>query len=217
MRSPMTTAIIQATTLHAISNILAQLITAYRSRNGSITDSQSLSAPSRSIIDLPQLVRFVIFALLTAPMNYKFQQLLEYAFPGGGDKPRRRSFRYRADQSYKRQDDLEGQGEKRHTSPRRLHWGNVFAKWFLDCLSLGTALNTTAFLIIMGILKGQPASQIGSNLRTELAPIVLAGYRVWPIASIISFTLVPLERRITWLSLVGLLWGVYMSIVAARV
>lgn len=40
---------------------------------------------------------------------------------------------------------------------------------------------------------------------------------MWPVASFISFTCVPLERRIAWLSLVGLLWGVYMSLVAERV
>ncbi|KAL1890602.1 hypothetical protein Sste5346_008118 [Sporothrix stenoceras] len=208
MRSPMTTAVVQSSILHAISNVVAQLITAYQSRG------EPEKAHSTSLIDIAQLARFVIFALLTAPMNYKFQQLLEYAFPGHGNRPARE---HRYTPGRKRTDDLERQDEKRRPSPHHLHWGNVFAKWFLDCLSLGTVLNTTAFLIIMGVLKGQSASQIEANLRNELARIVVTGYRVWPIASIVSFTLVPLERRITWLSLVGLLWGVYMSIVAARV
>lgn len=214
----MTTAIVQATTLHAISNVLAQLISAYR--GGKSAHGHDRSTSLLAIIDVAQLARFVIFALLTAPMNYKFQQLLEYAFPGVENGPapiRRRSLRHRA--GHRRHDDLERQVEKRSPASRRprLHWGNVLAKWFLDCLSLGTVLNTTAFLVIMGVLKGQSAHQVAANLRTQLAPIVLAGYRVWPAASLVSFTLVPLERRIAWLSLVGLLWGVYMSIVAERV
>ncbi len=46
---------------------------------------------------------------------------------------------------------------------------------------------------------------------------MVAGYKVWPIASIISFTCVPVERRIVFASFVGLLWGVYISLLAARV
>jgi hypothetical protein len=216
MRSPMTTAVFQSTILHAISNVLAQLITAYRGTNRrDHRRGNGHAASLLAIVDAAQLARFVIFALLTSPMNYKFQQLLEYAFPGSGSANRQTAQRRT---SHKRQDDLEKQDKKLRASSRpRLHWGNVVAKWFLDCWSLGTVLNTAAFLVIMGVLKGQPAHQIAANLRTELAPIVVTGYRVWPIASIVSFTLVPLERRITWLSLVGLLWGVYMSIVAARV
>ena len=40
-------------------------------------------------------------------------------------------------------------------------------------------------------------------------------YKIWPVASIISFSFVPAEKRIVFLSIVGLAWGVYMSLVAA--
>ncbi|OAA57465.1 Mpv17/PMP22 [Niveomyces insectorum RCEF 264] len=99
----------------------------------------------------------------------------------------------------------------------QIDWPNTLAKWFLDCMSLGMFLNKAAFIIIMGLLKGQTTAQIRADLEEELVPIILTGYWVWPVASLISFTCVPLERRIAWLSLVGLLWGVYMSLVAERV
>ncbi|CAK7203578.1 hypothetical protein SEUCBS139899_006313 [Sporothrix eucalyptigena] len=211
MRSHMTAAVVQATTLGAASNILAQFISAYRGSSGS--DGHHRSASPIAFIDMPQLLRFVIFALLTAPMNYKFQQLLEYAFPAHGNGRRMVQFRHRH-----RDIDLERlEKEREKNSPPRFDWKNTMAKWFLDCISLGTFINTAAFLIIMGVLKGQSVGQIGVNLRNELAPIIFAGYRVWPFASFISFTCLPLERRIAWLSLVGLLWGVYMSTVAERV
>jgi len=50
----------------------------------------------------------------------------------------------------------------------------------------------------------------------DTVPIIVAGYKIWPIASIISFSLVPVEKRIVFLSGVGLCWGIYMSLVAAR-
>ena len=47
-------------------------------------------------------------------------------------------------------------------------------------------------------------------------PIIVAGYKMWPIASVVNFTLIPVERRIVFLSAVGWVWGVYLSLVAAR-
>lgn len=236
MRSQMTAAVFQATSLGAASNVLGQLVSAYRG-------GRAIS------LDIPQLARFLAFALLTAPMNYKFQQLLEHAFPAHGNaRARRRPGRFRrpagvgpeGDRSYKRDDiDLDnlekgaaptaswrpsstiGSGSTSSSSSSlpqpRLNWWNTMAKWFLDCISLGTFINTVAFLVIMGVLKGQSAGQVASTLRKQLAPLIFAGYRVWPIASFISFTCVPLEHRIAWLSTVGLLWGVYMSLVAESV
>ena len=51
----------------------------------------------------------------------------------------------------------------------------------------------------------------------ETVPVIVNGYKIWPIASIISFSFIPVERRIVFLSFIGLCWGVYMSLVAARV
>lgn len=52
--------------------------------------------------------------------------------------------------------------------------------------------------------------------RKDTIPIIVDGYKIWPIASVISFSLIPVEKRIVFLSAVGLFWGIYMSLVAAR-
>lgn len=46
---------------------------------------------------------------------------------------------------------------------------------------------------------------------------MVTGYKVWPIASIVSFSFVPVEKRLVFLSFVGFLWGIYMSLTAARI
>lgn len=114
---------------------------------------------------------------------------------------------------------------------------NTLAKWFIDCITAGAIMNTVAFLVVMGISKGQPAIQIASNIKTvrvqpldcsmptttdtistqETIPIIIAGYKIWPVASIVSFSFIPVHRRMVFLSFIGLLWGIYMSLVAARV
>lgn len=89
-------------------------------------------------------------------------------------------------------------------------------KWFIDCMTIGALFNTVMFLVLIGVLKGQARETVAKNIRTETIPIILNSYKVWPIASIISFSCIPAEKRIVFLSCVGLLWGIYMSLIAAN-
>jgi hypothetical protein len=77
-------------------------------------------------------------------------------------------------------------------------------------------VNTAAFLLIISVLKGMDVTTIRQRLRDETFPIIFTGYRVWPIASIISFTFFTWERRIVFFSCVGFFWGIYKSLISAR-
>lgn len=96
------------------------------------------------------------------------------------------------------------------------NWFNIFRKWFTDCITFGALFNTTAFLLLMGIMKGKSVAQIGTDLRTEMWPIIWDSYKVWPVANFFSTTYIPVERRIVFLSFCGLIWNIYLSLVAAR-
>ncbi|KAI0444726.1 hypothetical protein F4803DRAFT_511029 [Xylaria telfairii] len=203
MPSPIAKATLASASLSSASNVLAQILEAYR-------DERPF------VFDAGMFLRFVTVALLTAPPNYLWQQLLERTFPAyerrrpgsGSDSPR----------------DLEKQlaAEKPEAGagpePKpRLNLRNTFTKWFIDCITLGAIFNTVAFFVLMGVLKRQPVAIIAHNVRTETIPVIVAGYKIWPFASIISFSFIPVERRIVFLSFTGLLWGIYMSLVASRV
>ncbi|TGJ76292.1 hypothetical protein E0Z10_g10901 [Xylaria hypoxylon] len=203
MPSPMMKATLASTALSSVSNILAQILEAYR-------------AGRPFSFDIAVFLRFVTVTFLTAPPNYMWQQLLERTFPAyerkrpsaGSDSPR----------------DLEKQvteappeaGAGPEPKPK-LNLKNTFAKWFIDCITLGAIFNTVAFFVLMGMLKRQPVAVIGHNVRTQTIPLILAGFRIWPLASIISFSFIPVERRIVFLNFVGLIWGIYMSLVASSI
>ncbi|KAB2578589.1 Mpv17/PMP22 [Lasiodiplodia theobromae] len=206
MPSPMVNATLQAATLSSISNILAQVIDAYRG--------------GRPLAFNPiEFLRFVILTLITAPPNYVWQQFLERTFPAypgpAGLGHAHRSPRVSSDGDVEKRGD-EGLLHVEEEKPK-LNLKNTITKWFVDCITMGAIMNTVAFLVIMGLMKGQSSAQIGGNIRTETIPIIVAGYKIWPIASIISFSFIPVERRIVFLSAIGLCWGIYMSLVAARV
>ncbi|KAM0435894.1 hypothetical protein ACHAPT_002786 [Fusarium lateritium] len=209
MPSPIVTATLQAAALSTASNVLAQLIEA-RQQNRAVT------------LDLLPLLRFVTLTLITAPPNYHWQQFLERTFPAyPSGRPQERIGDIEMTPAEDAPELKEGYEERmaeinRDREPK-FSMKNTLTKWFVDCISAGAIMNTVAFLIIMGVLKGQASSQIWSNIKTETIPIIVAGYKIWPIASIISFSFIPVHRRIVFLSFIGLLWGIYMSLVASRV
>ena len=45
---------------------------------------------------------------------------------------------------------------------------------------------------------------------------MLAGYKLWPLVSILNFTVIPVEKRTLVGSLVGLGWGIFLAIKASR-
>ncbi|RDA89598.1 hypothetical protein CP533_6231 [Ophiocordyceps camponoti-saundersi (nom. inval.)] len=196
MPSPILITTLQAAGLSMASNLCAQFLEAYQNQHAFVLDPSQLS-------------RFLALTLVTTPPNYLWQQFLERSFPS---HPR---------VSVIASDDIELKAAEEATPApapiRPLSIRNTATKWFVDCITLGALGNTVAFLLLMGLLKGQPAVHIWHNIRSETIPIIVAGYKIWPLASVISFSFVPVHRRVVFLSFVGLLWGIYMSLVAARV
>ncbi|KAK5074321.1 hypothetical protein LTS08_005275 [Lithohypha guttulata] len=181
------------------------------------------------MFDVKEFLRFVVISFITAPPNFKWQQLLERSVDLNFTEDTGAKVSPRAFPAYERDRSPplpltrpaeEGEEDEKHDTtprPRKLNIKNTLTKWFIDCITMGALLNTVAFILLIGVLKGQAKEQIAQNIRTETFPIIFNSYKIWPIASIISFSFVPAEKRIVFLSCVGLLWGVYMSLIAASI
>ena len=46
----------------------------------------------------------------------------------------------------------------------------------------------------------------------DTLPLMLAGYKLWPLVSLLSFTVIPPEKRVIFGSLIGVGWGVFLSL-----
>lgn len=141
-------------------------------------------------MDLLQLGRFVLLSVLTAPPNYQWQILLERWYPGyARTSP--------ASDNFKDGNDIEmgpaPQAEATSGKPK-LNMRNTLIKWFLDCITVGALLNVVAFLVLMGLMKGQGMGEIGQNLRA------VSAITCWTIFGVNSrrcdrFMLIPYHRR----------------------
>lgn len=116
-------------------------------------------------LDWVQFARFVVLSILTTPPNYQWQQILERLFPAYPHKAPI-SAGVTKDHDIEKDGGLPVGGSSQVESKPKLNLRNTFTKWFVDCITLGAILNTAAFLIGMGLMKGQSYAQIGESLRT---------------------------------------------------
>ncbi|KAF2772647.1 hypothetical protein EJ03DRAFT_189473 [Teratosphaeria nubilosa] len=225
MDAPIVKAAVQAATLSAISNILGQLITCYQS-----------NTPVH--INTTHLTHFVLFSLLSTPPNYLWQAWLEAQFPGYTPSLPPAAKEQLLDEAVTSSSSATSAGDTRQraaateqekstgtinkdslaTQPSetksKLHVANTAAKFALD-QTLGAGVNTLLFIAGIALLRGQSWQAVQEQVRAKFWPMIFAGQKLWPAVSVLSFTVVPVERRTLFGSVVGLFWGVYLSLVSA--
>ncbi|KAK0613108.1 hypothetical protein B0T17DRAFT_398337 [Bombardia bombarda] len=238
--SPVVTATIQAAIIGAVSNILAQAISAQK------YDVRSKQSPVRKkrgatpfTIDWVPVVQFLIYGAISTPPNFMWQEFLESTFPASHPAPTSSAIASAAagDEKALDRSALEG----RLVEPK-LNKANTFIKTVLD-QTLGSAVNTIAFIVFMHAVRaGMEHRDVGSagswafltsgdtirydairwvvvweRARAEVWGIMRASWAFWPFVSLLNFGLLKtVAARNLAASLAGVAWGVYMSLVAAR-
>ena len=95
---------------------------------------------------------------------------------------------------------------------------NVLIKFVLD-QTFGAVLNNLMFLVFMGYINAPPTDKPGdawnaiiSEVNDKFYSIMLDGYKFWPAVSLVSFLWVPVDKRVVFGCSVGVLWGIYLSL-----
>jgi hypothetical protein len=150
---PIVTSCLIALGIDCCSNIIAQRLKAY-----------SNGVPF--VFDRVLFIQFAIMGTIGGPINFYWQNWLERTFPGWKMVKQKRDFTIQ--DTEEKEVFLRGDGVERmyEEEVRVRHWWNIFRKWFTDCITMGALLNTTLFLVVMGVLKGKAWAQIGTDLRT---------------------------------------------------
>jgi protein Mpv17 len=146
----------------------------------------------------------VLFAILSTPPNVIWQSWLESKFPGYT------SSAPTSDKELSKKHNSKGTV----SDQKSLDIKNTAIKFALD-QTLGAAVNTLLFIAGIDLLRGRSVEVAWSDCREGLWPLMFAGWKLWPMVSIINFALVPLEYRIVVGSTVGLFWGVYLSLMSS--
>ncbi|KAK3372024.1 hypothetical protein B0H63DRAFT_513541 [Podospora didyma] len=228
--SPIVVATIQSAVIGAISNVVAQFITAQRNETS-------------LVIDWIPVFQFFAFACISTPPNFMWQEFLESAFPATHIAPTKEAIASAAAGNEKELDQEAREG--RLVEPK-LNKGNTLIKTLLD-QTVGAAINTLLFSMFMHGIQaamahrtaagsGAPAQSlefllsgkavqygnvdwavVWAKTSREFFSIIKASWTFWPFVSLVNFAfLKSVASRTLMGSLAGLVWGVYMSLIAAQ-
>jgi len=208
---PFVDATLQAAFMGALSNVLAQYI-------------ESLKVGEELEIDYIPVFRFVLFAVLTTPINFFFQSWLEATFPS------------RPAGSHPKKSDDKPKGEP------KLSVRNTIIKLVLD-QTVSATFNTLAFSMytrgLQAAMHHAPReTSITGAIRFWNSPgsikfdevdwagvwrvacdefwgIYVDGLKVWPAVAVVNFTVVKdVQTRNLVGGMAGIAWGTYMSMLA---
>lgn len=186
-------------------------------------------------IDRSDFAVFVVFSILSCPPNALWQEWLEAQFPGyteklttlekekaiddavtgsssGTSKNEKDALRQRVDE--KTISDASTPLNK-GSKATQLNLKNTAIKFALD-QTVGATFNTILFIAGIALLRGQGLDVVQAKVKEEFWPLIFASQKLWPAVSVISFTLIPVERRMLFGSIVGFFWGAYLSLVSGE-
>ncbi|PSN63801.1 hypothetical protein BS50DRAFT_590814 [Corynespora cassiicola Philippines] len=188
--SAMISQTLQGAVLSITSNIIAQAITSYK-------EDTPLT------LDTSLIIKFAIFSIVSNPPNIVWQNFLEDLFPTNVSTA----------PHPKRDDDKAKQKPETQMSKT-----NVLIKFILD-QTFGAVLNTLMFVVYMGYVNAPTGGNLGGawdnvlrETREKFWPMIIDGYKFWPAVSLVSFLWIPVDKRIVFGCSVGVIWGIYLSL-----
>lgn len=175
---------------------------------------------------------FVAYSVISCPPNYLWQSWLEATFPGYAETLTSAEKEKLVDEVVTGQSTAtEKTGLKTRnvdqaaltskSAPnarkvkKQLSIGNTAIKFLLD-QSVGSAVNTVMFIMGIAMLRGQSLEYGWEQTVTGFWPLVFAGQKLWPLVSIISLTMIPVEQRMVFGSIIGVGWGIFLSLMAGE-
>jgi protein Mpv17 len=81
--------------------------------------------------------------------------------------------------------------------------------------TIGAAVNTAMFSFVFAGFKGATFEQAVQITRQDFWGLVIAGWRLWPLVSIVNFAVLrSVQSRQLLGGVAGVAWGVYLSLIA---
>ncbi|WEW56019.1 hypothetical protein PRK78_001454 [Emydomyces testavorans] len=176
----------QAACLSALSNIIAQYFAAYK-------------AQDQFSFEFSPFAKYVLYGIINTPLNCLWQEYLEHKFPA--------------------QDANRSKKENRKQPSGGRMSRNLAIKFGLD-QTVGAVMNIVLFIFVRDVLNGIPVSRIWQGIIKVLKygqdffKIYISGLIIWPLVSLVSFAMLPVERRVVFGCAAGVVWGAYLSLVA---
>ncbi|KAJ0054123.1 hypothetical protein Pint_02197 [Pistacia integerrima] len=89
-------------------------------------------------------------------------------------------------------------------------WWVVPAKVVFD-QTVWAAVWNSIYFVFLGFLRLESPTNILSELKATFWPLLTAGWKLWPFAHVITYSVIPVEQRLLWVDCVELIWVTILS------
>ncbi|KAL9457748.1 hypothetical protein AB3S75_006739 [Citrus x aurantiifolia] len=89
-------------------------------------------------------------------------------------------------------------------------WWVVPAKVAFD-QTVWAAVWNSIYFVVLGFLRFECAANIFSELKSTFWPMLTAGWKLWPFAHLVTYSVIPVEQRLLWVDCVELIWVTILS------
>lgn len=94
-------------------------------------------------------------------------------------------------------------------------WWGTFIKVAIDQTTWGPFWNNT-YILLLGIMQMSKPEQIFGEMKRTTIPLIVSGLKLWPLAHLVTYGLIPVENRLLWVDLVEIIWVTILATAAAN-
>eukprot|EP00897_Mesotaenium_endlicherianum_P004235 jgi/Mesen1/383/ME000010S_10840 len=92
-------------------------------------------------------------------------------------------------------------------------WWVVPAKVAFD-QTIWSGIWNSIYYTSLGLLRFEKPQAIWTELRSTFIPLLTAGWKLWPLAHIVTYGVMPVEQRLLWVDMVELVWVSILSMIS---
>ncbi|KAF8087393.1 hypothetical protein N665_0587s0002 [Sinapis alba] len=89
-------------------------------------------------------------------------------------------------------------------------WWVVPAKVAFD-QTVWSAIWNTIYYTVLGLLRFQSPAKVFSEIKTTFWPMITAGWKLWPLAHLVTYGVIPVDQRLLWVDCIELIWVTILS------
>lgn len=94
-------------------------------------------------------------------------------------------------------------------------WWTTFPKIGVDQLVWSPIWNG-CYIALLGLMKRESLPEIWHTVRSTSFSLITSGLKLWPLAHVVTYGVIPVENRLLWVDLVEILWVTILSREAAH-
>ncbi|CAN0400732.1 unnamed protein product, partial [Discosporangium mesarthrocarpum] len=72
------------------------------------------------------------------------------------------------------------------------------------------------YILFLGVVKRDALESIWEAVTTTAVPLLIAGLKLWPLAHVMTYGVIPTENRLLWVDTVEIVWVTILSQQAAE-